>query len=308
MKNYNPENSNHRARIAARIVETTMALQCITGTLFAQAIIAYGHAYGVNLGHILADESRTDRRNILLTLWGNYINAGRGMGMFDMAIQTENGPMPASVKFGSSADVTMHVEQFKKLFKNGAPFWVVKAFGNAIAPNRSIGPVEPATDLMMMRLNVMDLARWEIEQGNNPWEIAQKGVKDNRALYVRLDRDYPRLAIRWSKVPAHVWMDAEPIPFAAELPAPTEQIVPKKIRPVVCRGPFRVFMHKIEVDGEVVTLRKGMRDLLRKILLAKPGEYVTAPNRQTISKLRERLGEHGKLIKTKSKEGLYLAV
>ena len=192
MKNYNPENSNHRARIAARIVETTMALQCITGTLFAQAIIAYGHAYGVNLGHILADESRTDRRNILLTLWGNYINAGRGMGMFDMAIQTENGPMPASVKFGSSADVTMHVEQFKKLFKNGAPFWVVKAFGNAIAPNRSIGPVEPATDLMMMRLNVMDLARWEIEQGNNPWEIAQKGVKDNRALYVRLDRDYPR--------------------------------------------------------------------------------------------------------------------
>ena len=308
MKNYNPENSKHRARIAARIVEMTMALQCITGMLFAQAIIAFGHAYGVNLGHILADESRTERRNILLTLWGHFINAGRGMGMFDMAIMTENGPVPASVKFGSSADVTMHIEQFKKLLKAGAPFWIIKAFGNAIAPSRSVGPVEPATDLMMMRLNVMDLARWEIEQGNNPWEIAKKGVKDNRALYVRLDRDYPRLAIRWSKVPAHIWMDAEPVPFAAELPAPSREIVPKKIRPLVCRGPFRVFMHKIEIDGEVVTLRKGERDLLRAICLAKPGEYVTPKNRQTIKTLRKRLGEHGKLIETQRSEGLYLAV
>ena len=308
MKNYNPENKNHRARIEARIIETTMALQCITGTLFAQAIIAYGHTYGVNLGHILADESRIDRRDILLTLWGHFINAGRGMGMFDMAIATENGPMPASVKFGNSADVTMHVEQFKKLFKAGAPFWIVKAFGNAVAPNRNFGEVEPATDLMMMRMDAMNLVRWEIERGNNPFEIAEKGIKDHRAIYTRLDRGYPRLAIRWSKVPAHIWMDAEPVPFAAELPAPSREIVPKKIRPLVCRGPFRVFMHKIEMDGEVVTLRKGERDLLRAICLAKSGEYIEAKNRQTIKTLRERLGVHGDLIQTKRSEGLYLAV
>ena len=67
-------------------------------------------------------------------------------------------------------------------------------------------------------------------------------------------------------------------------------------------------MHKIEMDGEVVTLRKGERDLLRAICLAKSGEYIEAKNRQTIKTLRERLGVHGELIQTKRSEGLYLAV
>lgn len=308
MKNLNLENTAHVKRLQQKIIEATASLQCITGVIFAQSIIAFGHAYGVNLGHILADESRIDRRDILLTLWGQFINFGRGMGMFDAAIPTAMGPVPVAFKSGSASDVTMECDEFFQLEKAGAPFWLIQVNGDTIAPTRLVGEVEPAENLTMRRINLMDLVRHERSIGNDPRKVAEKGVKDNRALYTRLDRGYPRLAIRWSKVPAHIWMDAEPVPFAAELPAPSREIVPKKIRPLVCRGPFRVFMHKIEMDGKVVTLRKGERDLLRAICLAKPGEYIEAKNRQTISTLRERLGEHGKLIETQRGEGLYLAV
>ena len=308
MKNPNFENSAQVARLQQKIVEATASLQCITGVVFAQSIIAFGHAYGVNLGHILADESRTDRRNVLLTLRGQFINVGRGMGMFDVAIPTAMGPVPVSIKSGSASDVTMECDEFFQLEKSGAPFWMMRIDGDAIAPNRLVGEVEPAENMMMRRINLMELVRHERSIGNDPRKVAEKGVRDSRAIYTRLDRGYPRLAIRWSKVPAHVWMDAEPVPFAAELPAPSREIVPKKIRPLVCRGPIRVFMHKIEIDGSTVTLRKGERDLLRAICLAKPGEYIEAKNRQTIKTLRERLGVHGELIQTKRSEGLYLAV
>tara|TARA_Y100000114_G_scaffold14058_2_gene11371 strand:- start:5040 stop:5978 length:939 start_codon:yes stop_codon:yes gene_type:complete len=295
-------------RFLNKIVEATAASYCIMGVIFAQSIIAFGHAYGVNLGHILADESRIDRREILVTLLGNFINFGRGMGMFDAAIPTEMGPVPVAFKSGSASDITMECDEFFQLEKAGAPFWLIQVNGDATVPTRLVGEVEPAENLTMRRINLMDLVRYERSIGNDPRKVAEKGVKDNRAIYTRLDRGYPRLAIRWSKVPAHVWMDAEPVPFAAELPAPSREIVPKKIRPLVCRGPFRVFMHKIEMDGEVVTLRKGERDLLRAICLAKSGEFVEAKNRQTIKTLRERLGVHGELIQTKRSEGLYLAV
>ena len=300
MKNLNPK------RLEQKIVEATASLQCITGDGLAQSVIAFGHAFGVNLGHILADESRTDRRNVLLTLRGQFINVGRGMGMFDAAIPTDMGPVPVSIKSGSASDVTMECDEFFQLEKSGAPFWMMRIDGDAIAPNRLVGEVEPAENLMMRRINLMDLVRHERSIGNDPRKVAEKGIKDNRAIYTRLDRGYPRLAIRWSKVPANVWMDAEAVPFAAEVPAPSIEIVPEKIRPLICRGPFRVFMHKIEVEGMTVTLRKGERDLLRALCLAKSGEFVEAKNRQTIATLRKRLGEHGDLIGTKRSEGLYL--
>ncbi len=307
MKNFDPENKAHRARVAARIIEATAGQSMTTGGGLAEGIVAFGHAFGVNLGHILADESRTDRRSILLTLNGAPLNIGRGMGMFDAAVQTESGPVPVSIKSGGTKnkDVTMECDEFFQLEKSGAPFWVFHLEGDATAPNRVVGPVEPAENMTMKRINLMDVVRFERSMGHDPREIFE-GKDDPRLVFTRLDRGYPRLSVRWSKVPAHLWMDAEAVPFAAEVPAPSIEIVPEKIRPLICRGPFRVFMHKIEVEGMTVTLRKGERDLLRALCLAKSGEFVEAKNRQTIATLRKRLGEHGDLIGTKRSEGLYL--
>jgi hypothetical protein len=116
-----------------------------------------------------------------------------------------------------------------------------------------------------------------------------------------MDGDYPRLRVHWASVPARLWIDATAIPFHGndDLPgAVTWESV--NAAPIAESAGVAVYdSGMVTVEGVKIakSMRTGEAKLLAAIINAN-GEAVEAPNRQTPTTMKKKLGDASIRIQT----------
>ena len=176
------------------------------------------------------DEDSATRRGSELYMLGERLNNGRGEVFGDCALRVpivKSGNLlaeiPVSLKGGDSRDISTDIPWVKAAVEAGMPLWVYILDGQAEDVTYADGvrvDVEPARNLTMRRINVTPLLRDCITD----W--TQAGDSKAYPAFIRVNKvgkyEYLRVRVNWNNVPAHYWLDGEPIPFdaTARLPSP----------------------------------------------------------------------------------------
>jgi hypothetical protein len=176
------------------------------------------------------DESSARQRTTnLYTPDGERINPGRGERIIDASVDAPilgvehalRSRFPVSIKAGDSRDITVDIPALRGWVESGAPLWTYCLNGESEAVYSREGVVPWATNLTMRRVDAAAVIRAQAKIAD-PWSI------DGPTRFAKLRRmkvgkyEYTRFNINWNKVPSHLWMDSQYIPFnpSASLPAP----------------------------------------------------------------------------------------
>lgn len=279
-----------------RVVEFTTVQEigaaggCAGGTSDCAGLIR-GAAQAVGVTLPVTDEVCASRRTHSLTMRGELLNLGRGQQIFDAALSSGR---LVSIKGGDSRDVTVAVEACRNFIEAGGDVIIYHMQGNAATIREGQTTVEPATDLTMRRISLAAIIE---AQGPEAWEIGDRG---DRFAFCRLDGTRPRLRVHWAAVPAHLWIDAQAIPFHAndDLPG-TVAYESVNAAPIAKSADVAVYESgKVTVEG--VEIAKPMRtkeaEMLAAIINAN-GEAVKGC-RQTAKTMKVKMGHASKHIET----------
>ena len=218
---------------SGKVVEIT-AVEMIEQSGGASAGVSAGWrkfaSYADTFGFMIdpTDESSArQRKTNLYTVNGSRINAGRGERIFDAVVKAPITGMehafcefiPVSIKAGDSRDITVDIGALRGWVESGAPLWVYCLKGDAEAVHYKDGIVQPATNIMMKRVNLTKVIE---AQEESPWSV--EGGK--RWAFLRIMKsnghEYKRFRVNWKSVPQHLWLDKDWVPFnpTASLPFP----------------------------------------------------------------------------------------
>ena len=246
-------------------------------------IVGAAQAVGVKLK--TTDEVCADRRTHSLTLNGKLVNLGRGQQIFDAALPSGR---LVSIKGGDSRDITTDIDSLRPYLEAGGECHIYCMTGTASTIFEGQTVIEPATDLMMRRIELSAIIE---AQGPEAWEVGDRG---DRFAFCRLDGDRPRLRVHWASVPAHLWIDAQAVAFHTDDDLPgTVDYAEVDAAPIAdCSGVSVFASGKVTVEGVRIAkpMRTGEANLLAAIINAK-GEAVQAPNRQTAKVVKQKLGD-----------------
>lgn len=249
-----------------------------------------GKAVGASIP--VANETNFDRAKYHVMMGDYRLNLGRGTAGVDAVLSSGR---LVSFKGGDSRDITVAVEPFRAFVEAGGDVILYHLGGTFEPVAKGQTVAKPATDLTMRRISLSALVE---AQGSEAWDIGDRG---DRFIFTRLDGDRPRLRVHWSAVPARLWIDAQAIPFHGndDLPGSvTWESV--NAAPIADSAGVAVYdSGKVTVEGVEIAkaMRTGEANLLAAIINAK-GEAVQAPNRQTPTTMKKKLGDASVRIET----------
>jgi hypothetical protein len=164
-------------------------------------------------------------------------NAGRGGVIWDVAVRYGRITVPASLKAATDRDVTVAVDVAKALAAGGQPILTYLLRGTP--ENLEMRRIDAGRVLRDLPEGGKVDGRWHgawFVRPNSVTYGSDRPVTDTtaqgftcehvpggffskgRRWPFKVTRTYPRLRIEWSKVPDHLFYDAEWVPFTPKVP------------------------------------------------------------------------------------------
>jgi len=180
---------------------------------------------------------------------GNPNPAGRGMSIFDAVIEVDGTMVPVSLKGGDSRDISCKYREVATLAMAGIPLWTfkLKVIGGELHMRR----IDVSRVIREAPAAVTDRRDARVYGAQNPANV--KPSKDpnvilevERGPVVWKDREWPfkvtrrylRTNVKWSKVPADLYLDPTWVPFDPTLPSTGLNELVVFGRRVTARGTF----------------------------------------------------------------------